>query len=52
MIMKQKEKGDRHTDYDKGKEVIKEKRIPIPEDEKKYLPGSQVIRPLNRYGGG
>ena len=38
--------------YDKGKEVIKEKRIPIPEDEKKYLPGSQVIRPLNRYGGG
>eukprot|EP00802_Teleaulax_amphioxeia_P008491 Tamp_08500.p1 GENE.Tamp_08500~~Tamp_08500.p1 ORF type:complete len:347 (+),score=51.58 Tamp_08500:601-1641(+) len=31
--------------YDKGKEVIKEKRIPIPEDEKKYLPGSQTDRP-------
>ena len=29
--------------YDKGVELLKEKRIPIPEDELKYVSGSQVV---------
>ena len=39
--------------YDgQGKESLTRKRIAIPEDEKKFLSGSQVGRPLNRYDDG
>ena len=38
--------------YGQGKESLTQKRIPIPEDEKKFLSGFQVGRPLNRYDEG